>query len=109
MIMVLKKRKSSEKTEIWKLDTYSRNLKLSHLNRFQWLIVIGIFKNVKIVRNYFLQRKINCEMKFFFLKNILFVEVKISKLMNYSTNICQSCKGTRVITQGFKKLRKVGW
>lgn len=32
--------------------------------------------------------------------------MKISKLMNYSTNICQSCKGTRVITQGIQKAKK---
>jgi hypothetical protein len=32
-----------------------------------------------------------------FLRIILFVEMKISKLINYSTDICRSCQATTAI------------
>jgi hypothetical protein len=37
------------------------------------------------------------EGKYWILKNILFVEMKIPNLINYFKNMCQRCKGNTII------------
>jgi len=48
-----------------------------------------MFRNVEIFKFYFFKQKLVKE-------RIVFVEMKISKLINYSTNMCWSCLGTMV-------------
>ncbi len=45
---------------------------------------------------FFLKLKENCEAKCWIFGIILFVEMKISKLINYLTEVCQSHQGTTV-------------
>jgi hypothetical protein len=56
-----------------------------------------IFRNVEILRIFFFQITKICEEKYWVFKNILFVKMKILKVINYSTAMCWSCKGTRVL------------
>jgi hypothetical protein len=43
------------------------------------------------------EQEIFCERKYWIFKNILVVKLKISKLIIYSTRVCQSCQGTLVV------------
>jgi hypothetical protein len=48
-------------------------------------------------------------------KNVSFVEMKISKLINYSTNMCQNCQGiTLIVSQSslihkYEKYNNIRW
>jgi hypothetical protein len=50
-----------------------------------------IFRNVEIFRIFFQVTKF-CEGKYEIFKNFLFVNINISSLINYSTNMCGSCQ-----------------
>jgi hypothetical protein len=61
-----------------------------------WLValaqIILFFRNVEIFKKYFFQREY-----FVILWNSLLFEIEISKLINYSTNMCKSHQGTTII------------
>ncbi len=55
-----------------------------------------IFRNVETFLLNFFQGIFCVKGKHWILRNFLFFEMKTSKLINYSTNMCQSCQGIRV-------------
>ncbi len=52
-----------------------------------------IFRNVEISKTYVFHIKKYCEEKYWIFKNIPCVEMKYSKLINYSTDICWNGQG----------------
>jgi hypothetical protein len=57
--------------------------------------LIVLFLKIFIKNNN--SKKKNYLKKYWILKNVSFVEMKISKLINYSTNMCQNCQGIILI------------
>jgi hypothetical protein len=60
------------------------------------LTLIILFSELLIF--FLIQIKKICEGKYWIFKNNLFFKIKISKLINYSTNMCWTCQGTMVHT-----------
>ncbi len=54
------------------------------------------FRSIESFKYYFFEMKNVCDVNYWFFKNIVFVEMKSSKLINYSTNMCRSSQGPTV-------------
>lgn len=54
------------------------------------------FRSIESFEYYFFEIKNICDVSYWFFKNNVFIELKSSKLINYSTSICQSSQGPTV-------------